>query len=243
MSAKLTYILPVGLVLLLFWRIPFVDYAYLDEAHQLWHNKDGSNFVMFANQGRFITGWIINGFFDQTETIAGLKYLRIFSLVGWCLVILLWQYLIHRWNNFLLLPELVINFSSIFLACSLPVAIYIGWASCLEVFIGFAAAILSGHLLFMQLAGQKEQASVSPPKILLIAFLGLISLFVYQNCFGCFLLPFGYYFFFVSRKIDKKLIIAISFYLVILIVYYLLFKCFYCRYNIGRLLQFQPAIH
>lgn len=224
MSAKLTYILPVGLVLLLFWRIPFVDYAYLDEAHQLWHNKDGSNFVMFANQGRFITGWIINGFFDQTETIAGLKYLRIFSLVGWCLVILLWQYLIHRWNNFLLLPELVINFSSIFLACSLPVAIYIGWASCLEVFIGFAAAILSGHLLFMQLAGQKEQASVSPPKILLIAFLGLISLFVYQNCFGCFLLPFGYYFFFVSRKIDKKLIIAISFYLVILIVYYLLFK-------------------
>ncbi len=225
MSKKLIYILPVSLLLVFFWQVPFADYAYLDEAHQLWHNKDGSNFVMFANQGRFITGWIINSFFDQTETIAGLKYLRIFSLAGWCLAILLWQYLIHRWNKFLLLPELVVHFSSIFLACSLPVAIYIGWASCLEVFIGFAAAILSGHLLFMQLlTGQKDHVSISLPKMLIVVFLGVISLFVYQNCFGCFLLPFGYYFFFVSRKIDKKLIIAIGFYLVILAVYFLLFK-------------------
>ena len=100
MSKKLIYILPVSLLLVFFWQVPFADYAYLDEAHQLWHNKDRYNFVMFANQGRFITGWIINSFFDQTETIAGLKYLRIFSLAGWCMAILLWQYLIHRGTNF-----------------------------------------------------------------------------------------------------------------------------------------------
>jgi hypothetical protein len=208
----------------IFWQVPFADYAYLDEAHQLWHNKDGTNFVMFANQGRFITGWIIHDFFDRAGTIVALKYLRIFSLIGWGLAIFFWHYLMHRWNRILLLPLWVLNFSSIFLACSLPVAISIGWASCLEMFIGFAAAILSGNFLFMQFTDPVKHRGLSFSKTFAAVLLGVVSLFIYQNCFACCLVPFGYYFFFVSRKIDKTLVGGIAGYFFILAIYFVLFK-------------------
>ena len=224
MARKFKYYFPLGLLVIFFWQIPFARYAYLDEAHQLWHNEDGSNFVMFATQGRFITGWIFNKFFYWTKSIDDLKYLRLFSFAGWCLAAVLWPYLLNKWNRFLQLPDLVITFSSIFLVCSLPVAIYIGWASCLEVFIGFAAGLFSGHLLFMNLMQPKESIRIPVMKLLVIVFSGLMSLFIYQNCFGCFLIPFAYYFFFVSRKIEKKLIIGVAFYLLIVGVYFFLFK-------------------
>ena len=64
---------------LIYYPVFFADYAFTDEAHQLWFNNDGSNFIMFLNQGRLITGWLIDGAFGNMESVSDIKWLRIFS--------------------------------------------------------------------------------------------------------------------------------------------------------------------
>ncbi len=217
-------VLPYLLLGIIYWPVFVADYAYLDEAHQLWYNQDDSNFAMFATQGRFITGWIIEYLFDSTNTVTELKIIRILSLISGFAALAVWQYCIHSWNKLLNLPPFVIFFSTLFFICCPSFAIYIGWASCVEVFIGCMAALLAGHLLFMSIYQQDDHISIPSYKILVIATLSLTSLFVYQICYGAFLLPFLLHFIFVKRSIHKKLIISILFYILLLGIYYLLFK-------------------
>jgi hypothetical protein len=56
-----------------------LNYAYLDEIHQLWHNDDNSNFLMFHTQGRWLTGLLFKKLFSSISTIEQLKYLKVFS--------------------------------------------------------------------------------------------------------------------------------------------------------------------
>jgi len=70
---------------ILFAPILYSDYAYLDDAHFLWHNSDHSNYTIFFSQGRWLTGILLNKFFFSISTIASIKILRVFAFVSWLL--------------------------------------------------------------------------------------------------------------------------------------------------------------
>lgn len=177
---------------------------------------------MFLTQGRLITGWLIQTGFEIIDSISELKYLRIFSLIGWLATIFLWQKYSSRWCSIFELPKKISIVSAIILATGLPITVYIGWASCMEMFLGFSLALVASDLLFSEIF-KKEIVDISMWKIILIIGLGLCSLFIYQTTFGAFLIPFFLYFLYYSKKIDKTLLIGIGFYFATSIIYYFLF--------------------
>jgi hypothetical protein len=223
-SYRLLLLLIPVVFLAIYFRIFYTDYAYLDEAHQLWNNQDDSNFRMFHSQGRWLTGLLFQELFASLTSIEQLKWVRILSFGGWIITTILIAALFSRWLRYNTMPAFLLWPVSLFVACCAPVAVYIGWASCFEIFLSVMAGGLSGHLLFRNLYTQQGNIHISNWVILGSLALGGISLFIYQTSFGVFLLPF--FLRFMQRglpKPDRVVIIGIVFYLVTYLVYYLLF--------------------
>ena len=217
------FLIPV-LFVFIYFRIFFGDYAYLDEIHQLWHNDDNSNFIMFHTQGRWLTGLLFKKFFSSISTIDQIKFLRWFSFAGWIMTTFTWAIVFRKWVKLLNLAEELWLLSVAYVVCCISVCIYIGWASCMEVFLATIFGLLSAHILFKNLVKQKE-LYLSVPVIFGSLFFGLISLFVYQPAFGIFLLPFFLMYCATKKaKSELKVVIGIAFYLVAYIIYYFLFK-------------------
>src|SRR5436853_5979189 len=86
----IAYLLIPVLFIAIYFRIFYTDYAYLDEIHQLWHNNDNSNFVMFHSQGRWLTGLLFRKLFSSITTIDQIKFLRWFSFAGWVITTFIW---------------------------------------------------------------------------------------------------------------------------------------------------------
>ena len=95
--SRIYYFLIPLLFFLVYFQVFFADYAYLDEIHQLWHNDDNSNFLMFHTQGRWLTGLLFKKLFSSISRIEQLKYLRIFSFTGWILTTFTWGYFFRKW--------------------------------------------------------------------------------------------------------------------------------------------------
>src|SRR6476661_10790135 len=93
---RIAYCLIPVLFVAIYFRIFFTNYAYLDEIHQLWHNDDNSNFLMFHTQGRWLTGLLFQKLFSSISRIEQLKYLRIFSFMGWMLTTFAWGYFFRK---------------------------------------------------------------------------------------------------------------------------------------------------
>src|SRR5436190_20220084 len=94
---RMYYFLIPLLFILVYFQVFFADYAYLDEIHQLWHNDDNSNFLMFHTQGRWLTVLLFKKLFSSISRIEQIKYLRIFSLTGRILIIFIWSDFFMRW--------------------------------------------------------------------------------------------------------------------------------------------------
>ena len=113
----------------------------------------------------------------------------------------------------------------VFVVCSISVGINIGWAACMEIFLGVLAGLVSGHILFAGLRNQQDRTQLRNTTILSSVFLGVISLSIYQSSFGVFLIPFFLHYMHGKKiKPDKIVIIAVGFYLVTFVVYYFLFR-------------------
>ncbi len=224
-DSKIYYFLIPLLFILVYVQVFFTDYAYLDEIHQLWHNDDNSNFLMFHTQGRWLTGFLFKKLFSSISRIEQLKYLRIFSLTGWILTTFTWGYLFKKWLLALHLEEELWWLSLAYFVCGISVCVYIGWASCMEAFLAIAFGLLSTSTLFINLVGQEKKIHLSGKVILGSLFFGIVSLFIYQPSFGIFLIPF------FLRYIDRKrvkpdpvFITGLIFYFSIYVIYYFCFK-------------------
>jgi len=86
-------------------------------------------------------------------------------------------------------PKQIWWLGSLYVVSSISVCIYIGWASCMEVFLAILAGLVSGHILFKSLYNQ-EKVRVSIVIVLGSLVFGVVSLFIYQTVFGIFLIPF-----------------------------------------------------
>ncbi|QNA43720.1 glucosyltransferase domain-containing protein [Lacibacter sediminis] len=218
---------------LIYYPVFFAEYAFTDEAHQLWYNNDGSNFIMFLNQGRLITGWLIDGAFGNMDSIGDIKWLRIFSFATMIMFILLYGVLSRKLFDDLKIDGKVWALSVVFIPCSLSAAIYVGWASCAEIFLATLAAFLSGYFLFKKVHSNETYLKVSTLTLVVSLFFAMCSLFTYQTAFGFFLLPFFLYFIKnKTAKIDRTIVIGVGFYLTCYVVYYFLFKYSLKVYNV-----------
>jgi hypothetical protein len=211
--------------LLIYYPVFFADYAFTDEAHQLWNNQDGSNFNMFINQGRILTGYLIDGAFGKMDSISDIKWLRIFSFATMLLFIVVYGLLSIKIFDALKFDRRVWALSVLFVPCSLSTAVYIGWASCAEVFLGTLAAFLSGYVLFSKVNSSENYIKIPTSTLLVSVFFAMCSLFTYQTAFGFFLLPFFLYFIKnKSAKLDRTILIGLGFYFACYVLYYFLFK-------------------
>ena len=209
---------------LIYFQTFTANYAYLDEIHQLWNNRDNSNRDMFLTQGRLLTGLLFSKAFVSLSTIEGLKALRLFSLGGWVLTTWLWTLLFARWVRTLGWPESTLWLSTLFVICSASVAICIGWASCMELFLAVAFGLLAGHVLFVATAKEGAPRRLPIGALLLSLSLGIVSLFWYQTAYGAFLLPFLCWFIKGRGRIDRVLTLGVGVYLLTYIIYYGLFQ-------------------
>jgi hypothetical protein len=218
------FVLSLAVLLVLFAPIFYTDYAFLDEAHQLWHNKDGSNYSVFFGQGRWLLAIMSNRLMQQIPSISGLKTVRLLSLFSWVLFLAAFFHLGKKWQCLIGFNEWLLPLSGVYIASSLSVAVYIGWGACFEAGIAGIFGLWSGHLLFVPLITGNRPFAISPGRIFLIILTGFCSLFMYQIVFAAMLLPLAFYL--IEKRSEASFRIAAlgtGAYLVITILYYLVF--------------------
>lgn len=191
----------------------YTSYFYTDEVLQLWLYRKGSSFAMFVPQGRWFTDVYFRLLYSHIDTIGQLRELRIFSLAGWLICLPAWYAVFTRVAREEGLPSQLPFFSVLFLVCSLPFSISIQWAACMELNIANTCGLMAGYCVYRY--GRRGWL----PALLF----GLISLFSYQNGFGCYLLPF-FLRILVRQKPDRKLIMPLLVYFAVYLIYFLLFK-------------------
>lgn len=222
----LLYGLPVLVLLVIFYPLFQANYVYLDDCHLLWNNEKEPSFNIWFIHGRFLSGLIIGKAFTSINTIEAVKLHRILSVIGWALAICVYVKAATQWARLNLINTPMVLLSAVYLACSLSVAITNGWGGTCFVFcLAFTAALLSGHLLYTQLKKHNRFLAIPIPIQLLVLLLGVVSLFIYQIGIGMFLIPFFLHF--NSRKFKKPdhiLITGVISMLVIVAVYYLIYK-------------------
>ncbi len=230
-------LLSLSALTILFLPVFYSDYAFLDEAHQLWHNQDGSDYSMFLVQGRWLTGLIFSRSFAALSAISGIKILRILSFFSWAIFLEEFFRLGEKWRQRIVFDRSLLTLGGIYIACSLSLAIYIGWASCFEVGLASLLGLWSGHLFFTllddKLQSQPGKGNGAPMpgstpltaiRILLILATALAALFMYQVAFALFLLPLACYLIAKKSAASTRMILAgIGAYLALSILYYLLF--------------------
>jgi hypothetical protein len=219
----LNIIVLILIAVVIFYPLFYTEYLYTDEAVQLWLYKKGSNFQMFLPQGRYITEKLFQWLFSKANTIHDVRFIRLFSFFGWILCIPIWYYIFKKVITRERLPELLTFFSILYLICTPPFSVYVSWASCIELFIANTAGLISGYILYWFIRYENGKIHIPIKAIVGSIFFGVISLFTYQNGFGCFLIPFLLHL--IARPKSFRLIfIAIAICLLIYLVYYFLFK-------------------
>jgi hypothetical protein len=207
----------------IFYPLFYSEYLYTDEAVQLWLYKKGSNFQMFLPQGRYITEKLFQWLFSGVNTIHDVKFIRLFSFFGWILCIPFWYFIIKKIVIRERLPGLLVSFSILYLVCTPSFSIYVSWASVIELFIANTAGLMSGYILYSFISLEDGRIKKPLRAITGAMLFGIISLFTYQNGFGCFLLPFLLHLIGRQRNF-RTIFIAIGIYLLVYVLYYILFK-------------------
>jgi len=209
-------------IIAIYYPVFYAEYLFTDEATQIWLRKQGVNLASIP-QGRYITYRIFKALFSYVHTIREIKYARIISMAAWMICLPVWYYIIRKIVLENKLPFLLVSLSCLYLVCMPSFAIYIGWAACLQMSIAYTAGLVSGYILHTAVKYENGKITLLPFSMIISCIFGIVSLFTYQNGFGCFFIPF-FIQFIAFGKMTKKIIIGIGWSFLIYAVYYLLFK-------------------
>ena len=213
------------IALLIFYPVSFTDYIYTDEVIQLWNYRPGIGFNMYGIQGRWIPELILSKFFAAIHTVHEITYMRVFALLIWLICIPVWYVIIKRITAKGPGYEYLPFFTCLYLVTSLPFAVSVQWATCMELSISNTAGLLSGAIWYLAIRDKERLWAIPVIAALGAAAAGLLSLFAYQSSFGCFLIPFLFHYIsaYSTRK-DLVLIKGLGFYFLMYAVYFVLFK-------------------
>ncbi|HUP13641.1 MAG TPA: hypothetical protein VM187_15575, partial [Niastella sp.] len=183
-----------AVVLLIFVPLFYTEYVYTDEAVQLWNYRPGSGFYMFSVQGRWITEQLIGRSFDAANSISDITNIRIFSLAMWLVFIPVWYIVMKRVTANGAGYEYMPLFTCLYLVTSMPFAISVQWASCLELPLSNTAGLLSGAILYLSIRDKEKWLEVPLGAALGALVAAMISLSSYQSSFACYLIPFLFHY-------------------------------------------------
>ena len=212
-------------MLLIFYPLFYTDYIFTDEAEQIWGMKPGTGFIMFLDDGRALTEWMLYPLFSAIDSIHDITYMRIISLVGWMICLPVWYWVFKRMVSnkpeYAYLPF----FSSLYMVTSLPFLVSVQWAACMQFFVAETCGLLAGVVLYngIRLIDNKMRISVAPVAVALL--LGVATMFFYQSAVGCFMIPFLLHFINPNTtQKNKVLITSLAFYMLVYGVYYILYR-------------------
>lgn len=218
-----------AIILIIFYPVFYTNYFYTDDIIQLTRYSKDSGFHMFAIEGRYLTEHIFRALFSTIHTIGQITRLRLFPLLGWMVCIPVWYTILTRVARQEELPRLLPFFTVLYLIACPPFCLGISWISCMELFIANTTGLLAGYVLYSNIKyvatspDEKYKRMELPPRAIAWTLLwGIISLFTYQNGFGCFLLPFLLHLI-SKREWSRTITTAIGFYLFTYLVYYGMF--------------------
>jgi hypothetical protein len=213
------------LMLLIFLPLFYSHYIFMDEALQIWGYRSVPGYYMLIDEGRWLTEVLEKWFFKFTDTVRDVTYVRLVSLFGWMFCLPIWYAVIKRLVAKVPAYEYLPFFFCLYLVTSLPFIVSVQWATCLQFFIADTAALLSGIVVLNGIYWENRKFRMSVPAALASLGLGLISLFLYQGAFACFLVPFLLYFINqANTRKDAMLIAGLVFYFFINAVWFVLYK-------------------
>lgn len=229
MQRKDFYLLGVLWLCVLFIFLPlfYSDYIFMDEALQIWGYNSIPGLHMFIDDGRWLTEIVQSWLFRMADTIHDVTYIRLISLFGWLLCLPIWYAVIKKIVSNVPAYEYLPFFICLYLVTSLPFIVSVQWATCMQFFIADTAALLSGAIVLQSSRRGKKWVVVSPLAVTLAVLLGVVSLFLYQSAFACFLIPFVLHF--INSFNDKKDRVLISG----LVVYFLVYAVYFVLYKIS----------
>ena len=207
---------------LLYYPVFYAEYLYTDEAPQLWLSHKDINLTSIP-QGRYLTYRIFIWLFASIHTTQAVAYTRLFSLAGWLICLPLWYYVVKEARVKNGLAPILAMLELVYLISMPSFAISIGWAACLEMFIASTCGLLAGHCIYANIKYTEGRLQIATVPVVLSVVAGIISLFTYQNGFGCFFIPF-FIQFIANKKFSREIIAGIGMALLIYILYFLLFK-------------------
>jgi len=211
--------------LLIFYPVCIADYIYTDEVVQLWSYRPGSGFNMYGIQGRWIPELILSKFFAAINTVHEITYMRVLALFIWLICIPVWYVIIKRITAKGTGYDYLPFFTCLYLVTSLPFAVTVQWATCMELSIANTAGLLSGAIWYLAIRDKEKLWAIPVTAGLGAAAAALVSLFAYQSGFGCFLIPFLFHYIsaYTTRK-ELVFIKGLGFYFLMYAVYFVLFK-------------------
>ena len=213
------------IVLFIFLPLFYSDYIFMDEALEVWYYNSKPGHQMFADDGRWLTEIMHRWLFKHIDNLSDVIWVRFISLFGWLFCLPVWYSVLKRLVANVPAYEYLPFFICLYLVTSLPFLISVQWATCSQFFIANTTSLLSGAaaLKCIQFKGITKGNRIVAGLISLA--LGLISLFLYQSAFACFLIPFLLHFInpFTQNK-DRVLALGVAFHLVVCAVYFVMFR-------------------
>ncbi len=196
----------------------FNDYAFLDANEYIWTAYRDTNFQNeFIQGGRPLLGIICEFLYGAIcNTIASLKWVRLFSVIGSVLFSV-------QIFSFLLKLNMKIYESALFsfLVLTIPsFSVYYSWSATSEIPIILNLNFFAGVILMQALEKNKN--------IVLNFFVSLaiviVSLCIYQSAVTAFLIPFVFSFVLVKNFSVKKIISILIFIGISFSIYFIIFK-------------------
>ena len=211
----------LAVVMVIYYPVLYATYLYTDEATQLWFSQEGTH-LTWIPQGRWISYKLFSFLFSAAHTVHSVLHIRLFSLLGWMVCLPAWYYILKDCLVKNALPVVLLPLAMVYLVCMPPFSIYIGWATCSEMFIACTAGLLSGYAMYKGVQYKDGQVRVAVAAAIPAFIAGMISLFTYQNGFGCFFIPF-FIQLIAGKQLSKRIIAGIAAALLLYGLYYLLF--------------------
>src|SRR5215467_5057359 len=145
----------------IYYPIFFSEYAYTDDWFALWQYGTGKGMHGLAPYGRYLTDVLTNWLYNYTNatTVHDLVFIRLFSFFGWIVCIPVWYFIIKKIVTKENLPTPLILFSTLYIICTPPFTIYVGWASCFQQFIPTTAGLVSGYIFYSSIKYQDNKVS------------------------------------------------------------------------------------
>ncbi len=207
-------------------------YFFLDEPNILWEIKRGiaweNYFNRFISEGRPIYGWFVIKGLSIAETLSGVRYLRILSV----LLTFIFCSLIYGFLKEKKMGDVSAFLISTLIFCLPGFSVFMVWSECfpqhVSSILSFCAGVLTVKVFGWMVQGERISKTKESFYILVALVLQVISLLNYQGLALAFILP-GFFVLLLNSGVSMSLKLRFTKYYILIFflslgAYYLVYK-------------------